>query len=221
MNPQKIRLAFGALFWRAFVVLAIALEFSLWKHLKPFAAGRKPAMRMLAWILYTPKMLFRAFLFAALFTVLIDLYVRFLMRPLLARYYSPKGPSVDFGTPLEFRLAAGETIRDQVPSRRVVGRRTEPGVLLRTDRRLWFSPYAWDAEPWSVEIRDVDRLTTRHPRSTFGSLLIGTPDRLVMNDAEGREFEFVLANPDEVLAWFPDRVVKPNEDYVPSPLQLQ
>ncbi len=220
MTPPPIRLAFGALFWRAFAVLFVLGELAVWSHLRPFLGNRAPGFRVAALILYSPRMIFRVFLIAAAFTVLIDLYVRFIMRPLLARWYSPRTPSTEFGTPIAFHLESREQILNEVPSRRVVGRRCVPGTLIRTDRRLWFSPHAWDCEPWSLRETNLDSLTTRSRRSRLGTFLIGTPDRLVLVDDRGEESVFVVADPGEILSWYPDRADGPQDAYEPSALQL-
>lgn len=220
MKPPPIRLAFGALFWRAFLVLTILLEIGLWKRLKPLKARRRPGLRLAVMVLYSPRMIFWAFLVAALFTVVIDLYVRLIMRPLMARWYSPKGESDAFGTPLAFRLSANESILDEAPARLASGRRTMPGVLMRTNRRVWFSPHAWDVEPWSLDLADLAEVTTRPPKTQFGSLVRGVPDRLVLIDGQGKETLIVVADPQEALSWFPDHAVSTELPYEPSPLQL-
>lgn len=220
MKTPPIRLAFGALFWRVFLVVALLREIALWNHLRPFVMRRQPGFRVAAMILYSPKHLFRAFVAAAIITVVIDLYVRLIMRPLMARWYSPRRGDVEFGTPLAFRLASNEKVLDEIPARLVAGRRTIPGTLARTDRRLWFSPRAWDVEAVSLGTETVSEVSTRPAKTRFGSLIRGTPDRVVVRDTSGTETLFVVGEPAAVLAWFPDRATYPTPDYQPSPLEL-
>ena len=220
MRKPPIRLAFGSLFWRAFLVLAVILEFALWHKHRAFLMGRNPGFRVAAMIYLSPKMIFRSFLIAAIFTVLVDLYVRLLMRPLIARRYSPRAVVGDFAMPVEFQLAWNEAISAEIPARMLTDRRLQPGKLARSDRRIWFMPHAWDEEFWTLPIDDLVELRTVPPPSRFGSLVVGIPDRLVFEAGDGAETMIVVADPESVLSWFPDHTIRDEVPYEPSPLQL-
>jgi hypothetical protein len=220
MTTPPIRLAFGALLWRVFLVIAVMKELQLWNRLRPFLVNKSGGFRVAVMILKSPSKLFAAFVLAAVITVILDLYVRLIMRPLMARWYAPKRGDAEFGTPLTFRLDSNERILDEIPARLVSGRTAQPGTLVRTDRRLWFSPRAWDQEPWSIASARIAEVATRPAPIRFGSLILGTPDRLVVRDDSGAESLFVVSDPLEVLALFPDRATYPVADYEPSPLEL-
>lgn len=219
MKTPAVRLDFGAMFWRVFLVVAVIAEIGLWNKLRPFLFNRNTGFRVAAMILKSPRVLFVAFLIAALITVLIDLYVRHVMGPLMARWYAPRRDQ-EFGTPLAFRLESNEKILDEMPARRVQGRRAHAGTLVRTDRHLWFTPAAWHGEPWSLPLRDLGGLLSRPHHVRFGSLIRGLPDRVIVCDNEGGEAEFVVLDPDSLLDWFPDHAIRPIPDYEPSPLEL-
>lgn len=221
MKTPPIRLDFGAMFWRVFLVVALIAEFGLWKRLRPFFFNRGTGFRVAAMILKSPKVLCTAFLIAAIVTVVLDLYVRLVMRPILARWYAPRRRDVDFGTPLAFRMGSNETILDEMPARLVVGRRTRPGTLVRTNRHLWFSPMAWDVEPWSIPTERLSALVSSPHPSRFGSAILGFPDRVIVCDSKGEATEFVVLEPAEFLAWYPDQAEPPTlPEYTPSPLEL-
>ncbi len=221
-KTPALRLAFGPMFWRLFLILVILAEVGLWTRLQPFLKKRDTRFQVAAMILHSPKRVFRSFAWAALATVIADGYVRSVLRPVMGRWYSPRRREIGFGTPLEFLLASNERVVGEVPGRWVVGRHTEPGRLIKTDRRVLFCPEAWDAEPWSVDDADVVELFTTPAHLHFGSLILGTPDRISLRTSQGAESRFVVADPDDVLALFPDdRVRRPTgEIRRPSPLEL-
>jgi hypothetical protein len=217
-----LRLAFGPMFWRLFLILVILAEVGLWTRLQPFLKKRDTRFQVAAMILHSPKRVFRSFAWAALATVIADGYVRLVLRPVMGRWYSPRRRDVGFGTPLEFLLSSNERVVGEVPGRWVVGRCTEPGRLIKTDRRVLFCPEAWDAEPWSVGDSDVVDVFTTPAKIRFGSLILGTPDRVSLRSADGTESRFVVADPEDVISLFPERLIRTtNQDaHRPSPLEL-
>ncbi len=220
MTIPPIRLAFGATLWRIFAFAAVLMEISIWHRLERFQALRGTGFRIAALIYCTPKIFFKAFLWAAIITVLVDLYVRLIMRPILARWYTPRPRGDEFGMPVAFRLAASETVLEEIPARMVSGRSTSPGTLIRTDRRLWFSPFGWDREPWSMFEADMESASTVTAPSRLGSLIRGLPQRLCLRDRNGAETRFVLADPRVVLRWYTDSIDAEPDVYQPSPVEL-
>ena len=222
MTIPPIRLAFGATLWRIFAVVAIFREFAKWQRLEFLQAMHGTGFRIAALILMSPRVLFRAFVIAAIVTVFLDLYVRLIMRPILARWYNPRQRGDEVGMPLSFGLAASETILDELPARIVFGRRKAPGTLVRTDRRLWFSPFGWDEEPMSIasaDLRSIEVVETPS-RLLAQPHVLGLPDRVAIRDREGAETQFVVADPREVLAWYDEEVRKELEEHRPATAEL-
>ena len=220
MTIPPIRLAFGATLWRIFAVAAVFMEIAIWHRLERFQALRGTGFRIAALIYCSPKIFFKAFLWAAIITVLLDVYVRLIMRPILARWYNPRRRTDEIGTPLAFRLAASETVLDEVSARMVIGRSARPGILVRTDRRLWFSPFGWDHEPWSMLESDLESASSVAAPSRLSSLILGLPKRLCLRDHDGVETRFVVADPRVVLNWYTDTIDAEPDDYQPSPVEL-
>src|SRR5262249_28305859 len=143
----RLRLAFGRLLWSVTGVLIVIREAGLWWFLHRMRVGPGPS-RLLALIYYSPGLMFQCLLVGAIIAVAADLIVRLVVRPLAARWYSPR-EDASSSHPAPFRLGPDEAIELEMPARRRVGRRWLPGTLLGTNRRAWFFPFAWDAEPWS------------------------------------------------------------------------
>ena len=220
MTIPPIRLAFGATLWRIFAVVAVFMEISKWQRLAFLKQMRGTGFRIAALIYFSPKILFKAFLWAAILTVLLDLYVRLIMRPILTRWYTPRRRGDEIGTPLAFRLSASETVLDEIPARMVSGRSAQPGALVRTDRRLWFVPFGWDHEPWSMLESDLESASSVTVPSRLGSLIRGLPQRLCLRHRDGGETRFVVADPRAVLRWYSDDIDAELDDYEPSPVEL-
>ena len=203
MTSLPIRLAFSPVLWRLFLVISVIKELNKWHWLRFLQAQKGTGVRVAALIFFSPGILFQAFLTATIVTVFLDLLVRMAVRPLMVRWYNPTKMDDDFGTPLSFRLASRETILAELPSRIIEGRLSRPGSLVRTDRRIWFVPFDWSSELWSVEPKEAEKVTTRPAKSRFGAVLRGLPDRLVFSDRSGHETEFLVAQPSLVEQWCP------------------
>ncbi len=214
MKPPPIRLAFGPFFWRAFVLVALIAEIGLWRRIHRFRRRRRPGLVLIYMLYRTPERLFVAFAIAAAATVLIDLYVRTVMRVLIARWYSPKRP--EFGLPLEFGLDRGETILHEAPARRLEGRKSRPGSIVMTDRRLWFAPSAWDAPGWTAPLDQLASVRRIPAPRRFGSSVLGIPDRLAFEGPGLDGATLLVADPDELLGWFSDRIDGETRAELPS-----
>jgi hypothetical protein len=201
MTPPPIRLAFGAVFWRVFLVASLAREVLIWRKLRPWLRGSPPGKRLMMLLYITPETLFVGFAIAAGVTVLLDLLVRLLARPLARRWYFPRGTGSEH-TPLGFHLEAGEAILAEVPARRRSAGGWRPGTLVMTSRVLWFFPLGWDLEPWSVPLGELRSLRTVPYRPAFGTFVRGVPDRIVVRDRDGDEASFAVADPAVVVDWF-------------------
>jgi hypothetical protein len=201
MNPTQVRLAFGAVYWRVAALVFVACELLLWRMIRlraPWIRGR----RRIALMLYnSPSFAIMALLVAAVVAVAADLIVRLLVRPMLERWHAPPDDA-SMGLPPSFHLASREAIAAETPARRSGKWRWSPGRLVRTNLRLWFFPHAWDAEPWSLPLGEIDRIEpTPAPAMAWG-LVRGLPDRLTVRGRDGAPETFAVPDPAGVLAWF-------------------
>lgn len=203
MKTPPIRLAFGSVLLRAFLVTAIIMEIVVWNKLQGFLMAKGAGSRI-AWLIYfSPAILFQAFLVSSIATVVLDLAVRFVLRLAVGRWYNPVRQGDDFGTPISFQLGSQEKILAEVPARLVEGRHSKPGTMIRTDRRVWFSPFDWSTETWSIDEKSLASLKTVKAPSLWSGLFRGFPDRLVFEDKSGISTQFILADPRAILAWYP------------------
>lgn len=207
-TTPRFRLRYAPIFGRLFVLALVLLEFVAWFHfVRPNVPFRPRLRRILVmiWLTFHPVhgLVPRAAVFAGVVTVLTDLFFRLALRPLMVRWYNPKprDPSAFHGLP--FQLAAGESIRMEVPARRIPGRgRSQPGTLIATDRRLCFYPLAWDADPWFLPLDQLQTVRPVSPRRRVLGWVEGYPDHLAVTDRAGAVVHFAVAEPAEVLAWF-------------------
>jgi hypothetical protein len=209
------QLRLGEIFWRAFAVLLIALEIAKWLWLRPRIPlrprplGPHPRVRRIWYMIYyTPGLAFQAFLAAAIVAVACDLIFRLIVRPLMVRWYSPRGADPEFAHPHPFFLKADERTLSELPARQVVGRSRRPaGTLVRTNWGTYFYPFAWDAEAWSLPDGHLRDVRPRTPRRRVLGWVSGYPDNVVFVADDGQETAFVVADPAAVLSWFPGRPV--------------
>ncbi len=218
---ERIRLATGPFLWWSFAILALTGELALWAAIHRQARGFPAGLR-LAWLIgYTPRTVFLAFVLASLLTVVVDVLVKMLVDLPMRRWLVPRNDREDdayqgFG----FHLGPTEQVLDEVPARMLARPRSLPGTLVLTDRRVWFFPSAWDAEPWSSPRDQVRSATVAPPSGFLSKLLRGLPPQIHLDpgpQAEpSSEFErfadpdsrsdprvkFVLAEPGRVRSWF-------------------
>ena len=200
-HPPRFRIAWASVYWRAFAAVAIFTEVGLWIKLRPWLQHRDGGSQVAAMLFRSPKPLGRAFLWAAVATIAVDLYVQLVMRPLLTRWHAPRRSPLASQDRLAFGLAPGETIQAECPARLLVGRRGEPGTLVRTDRAVWFAPRSWDAPARSIALADLREVATVAAPGSKCSLLLGTPDRLVLTGCGGVCWRALTADPAAALGW--------------------
>lgn len=201
MKPPSIRLAFGAVFWRIFLVATILAELVWWQLIRQQLPGLWKHRRLAALLYVTPGVLFRSFAVAAAVTILLDQLVRLISRLIAARWYFPLGTGSE-QTPLGFHLGAGEQILAEAPARRRSGGGWRPGTLVLSSQTLWFFPVAWDLEPWVLPLDRLAAIRSIPYRPLFGTFVRGVPDRLVFRDDAGEETAFAIADPRAVRDWF-------------------
>ncbi len=209
------RLAFGELLWRVTFFVFLFRELHVIQTFWSFRWA-PPSRRIMAILAHTPKQMFRAFLIGAIAAVVCDLVFRLIVRPLMVRWYNPVNLDPASEHPLLFRLATSEAIDFELPARQVQGRHRPPGTLIRTDRTIWFFPFAWDAEPWSLPVDRLAEIHVEPARRRVLGLVKGYPEHLVLIDQDGARSVFVLADPAEFLRRFDGAE---NATIPPSPTQ--
>jgi hypothetical protein len=203
-EPARVHLDFEGLFWRVALVSFVVAEVIIWRRLRRRARwGRRRPRLLVAWMVYqTPKLIVIALLIAAAVAVGSDLFVRYVLRPRLARWYDPAGGDEEFDSPIAFHLAPSERIELELPARRSSGRHwSEPGTLALTDRRAWFFPRGWDGEPWSIPLDRGCFLRVAPPPRFGWGFLRGLPDRIVLGHDYWGEATFAVAEPYRVIDW--------------------
>jgi hypothetical protein len=201
MRTPPLRIAVAAVFWRVFLVTFAIQQFTAFHKTRHQLRLATPGQKFEAFLDFTPYALVLGLLVAALVAVGTDLLARFVLRPLLARWYHP-GPGLAEATPLAFHLDTGETALAACPARIRSARGWRAGTLVLTDRALAYYPREWDAEPWRAGRPEVRGLRVEPDRAALGSFLLGMPGRLLVRTADGREQALAVADPAEVVAWF-------------------
>jgi hypothetical protein len=128
-----------------------------------------------------------------------EVLARLVLGPLVRWWVSPR---VD-GSTASFHLEPTERVLATTPARHKpsAGGRWAAGTLVRTDRRAWFFPDAWDGLPWSVRLGEPVAARRVAPPSRYCGL-VGVPDRLAVRAVGEGEELFAVADPEAVLAWF-------------------
>jgi len=187
------------IFWRAFLIAFLAREYAVWRYVSRFVPKDEPLLRILGFIKHSPKSFHVAFLIAIGATLAIWLGFQILVRPLMRRWYHPKPIDPSHAHPLPFLLAPGEEPVVEYPARRLDGLSRHSGTFVQTNRRLWFFPFSWEQEPWSVAL---DRLVSAHTEPTVRrvlGLVRGYPDHVSLTDDHGVTFRLIVADPERVL----------------------
>lgn len=203
MHAPPLRLAFGAVFGRLFLVVFAIQQFTAFQKTRHMMRGAGPVRKLLAFLDFTPYALVLGLVVSALATVALDFLVRTVGRAVSAWWYLHREANRD-KTPLTFLLAAGERALAECPARRSSVRGWRPGTLVLTDQRLAFFPVDWDLEPWSRDRNSLTALRINPSRAVLGSLIEGVPGRLVVCDLDACETSFALADPGEPISWFAD-----------------
>ena len=196
MTNPGIRLAVWSVYWRAVALVFVLAETRLWMRVRRWNPPSSwHAVR--PFVKKSPGYVGFALGAAVLITLGAALLVRLVIGPQIRRWLGPRTEPMH-----GFHLAPGERVVAESPARRAEGRAYRAGSLVATDRRLWFFPTAWDAEPWSVP-REVVRGARAVPAPPLlGGLVTGLPDRIeVLGDA-GPIGAFAVAEPEQVLGWF-------------------
>lgn len=196
-RSPRIRVEFSTLVWRITLIAFMVLEFGLYRRLRRWRPRPRAPFLVVVFLYMTPKRAFLALAIGAVAGVLTDLVVRWVVRPLLRAWYNPR---VEADT-LAFHLGSNETVESSTPARRAAGRQWRPGILVRTNTRLWFFPNHWSEAPWSAPLGQIVVAERALPPRLGWGVLTGLPDRLALQ-APGSDTEtFLIADPDEVVSW--------------------
>jgi len=197
-----VRLNFGSVFVPVGLLtlgfLVLATRSMIRRQLGP---GRWHLASLLL-LTYMPRLGFYAFLVATIVSVGADLTVRLVVAPMVYQWLRPPEAADAFATPVEFALASRESIVEQTPARRLVGRRWEPGRLILTTDRLGFAPRSWDAETRWTPRRDLAQIGLVDPPRLGGRFVRGVPPAIAVLDRSGAEARYAVDDPQGVLGWF-------------------
>jgi hypothetical protein len=203
----KIHTHFIAVFvWCALLYFATR-ELIVWNRIQ--RVRMRPEMRLMIFLFRkwaTPNSVRYSLVFAFVAALLLELFARQILHPLVLRWHAPRTDESD-GV---FHLAASERVIRSSPARRASRRTWAAGTLVLTNQRLWFFPRAHDAEIWSRPLSAVRGVRLEPAPRIARGLIVGWPDRLALqasgeprdgDGAEGHEL-FAIADPQAVLAWF-------------------
>jgi hypothetical protein len=187
------------IFWWAYLVAFVVREYGVWRYVSRFVPENKPLLRILGFVQHSPKSFHVAFLIAIGVTFALWAGFRLVGAPLMRRWYNPRPLDPTHAHPLPFHLAAGEEPIAEYPARRMEGPTRHCGTFIQTTSRLWFFPFSWEQEPWSVPL---DRLASAKIEPTVRrvlGLVRGYPDHVSLTDESGATFRLIVADPERVL----------------------
>jgi hypothetical protein len=207
MRLPPLRIAFGAVFWRIFLLAFAIQQFIAFNKARHLFHGQGLRRQLAGFAEFSPYALTLALLVAAAATLALDLLVRWVVRAAVGWWYHPRAGAA--GTALGFHLEPGERLLRDGPARRRQQYGWRPGTLVLTDRRLAFYDANWHDEPDVFNRRTLVSLRCEPNTAPRGSFLLGIPGRLIVRDSEGRETSLAVADPAEILSWFqrPDLAV--------------
>jgi hypothetical protein len=130
--------------------------------------------------------------------MIVDLLVGLIVRPLVRLWQSPR---VDPDAGL-FQLGADEQVVATSPARCASGRSWPGGLLVLTNRKLWFFPSDPMREPWSRPLDDLTEIRLLPSPPVAWGFLGNWPDRVTFATSEGMREAFVVPEPPVVLSWF-------------------
>jgi hypothetical protein len=193
---------FGALFKNIALPAFLGLELVLLAKVHQ-AIPFQPWTHKLAFFLYfSPNMAMVAALTGLIATAVTWLVFLSIVRPLMVRWYNPQPRDRDAYHPLTFQADPLDRPIAHLGARRIEGRRSVPGTLMRTSRGVSFHPFAFDAEPWTLTLDRVVQARRRTPVRRVLGLVRGYPDHVVLRDPSGTETTFVTGDPSLLLDWF-------------------
>ncbi|ADV60757.1 hypothetical protein Isop_0160 [Isosphaera pallida ATCC 43644] len=209
-RSNEVRLAFGRAVMYSTVVLTLLYELLVIVVLQR-QFGFSLLKSLVGSLLFLPQGLFGSFLISLALCGLLAVMVRMVLRPVVTLWYHPSRPQNE--GMLEFRLGAGETIRQELPIRwrwlDHTGRRGwSIGTLALTNRRLWILPQRWDQEPHAIDLSEVVALEIGQPPRFLGGLVEGLPPTVTLVLKQGEGPTLATLAPQTIVSWFPDRPLR-------------
>ena len=199
MCTSRVQLALFSLFWRLAMVIAIVRQWVFWLRIQRLPAT--PAQRL--WMATfgrhgVRQSLLIGLIAAVVATMIMDLLVGLIVRPLVLHWHRPWiDPDVGL-----FHLGADEQVVASSPARRASGWSWPGGLLVVTNRRLWFFPNDHHAEPWSRPLDDLTEIRLRPAPPVAWGFVRNWPDRFTFATGEGTRERFAVPDPLAVLSWF-------------------
>lgn len=201
-DKPRFQLRFGAFFWRVALATFLLLEVVFWlKAIRPRIPFRPRFRRIVAMIYFTPGLAVRSLIAAFVVTLITELVFRAVVRPMMVAWYYPRSRDLHRCHSLHFRLESGETIQHEVTSRLAAGAGTIKGLLVVTNQRVYFEPYAWDAEAWFLRREQIVRVDAIMPRRRVLGLVSGYPRHVRVTDTDGADTTLIVGDPESVLGW--------------------
>jgi hypothetical protein len=200
MTKRHVHVDTGAVFLRNALAFFVVRELVVWRWV--LRLRLRPGRRLILFLFHkraTPRSLFYALLFAGAVTVVLDLLVGLVLRPLVRHWHAPWTD----GSAALFHLSASERVIDSFPARRKSGLSWPAGTLVCTNHRLWFIPRAHDAEIWSRPLDTLREVRLVPPPRIAWGLIADWPQRLALQDGDGVPEVFAVPDPEAVLPWFP------------------
>lgn len=190
----------GRIFRWSFFIALVLLQGSVWMSVRQRPA--RLAARRPMFALHGPgnvrSVLLGALVISGGAALAAKLATAGIATPLLGRWLQPAyDPSA-----WAFHLPAGETPLATAPARLRRGGWWRPGALVLTRHRVWFMPSAWDAEPWSLDRAQLDRIEPDIPAAARWLPVSHWPDLLQFHTRSGEQASVALADPASILAWF-------------------
>ena len=190
-------------FFMGFLLFAeLFLASRLWAGWRPRALARVLAVQ----IFFAPRLMLFSLGFALFATFVAERMVRWIARPMAARWLTPTvGLPPETELPLFLRM--GETIQTSTPARHKTEQGWEPGWLVLTDQRLFWLSGIWRTAAWELDAAQplAHRLQAGPVPRWLGGYVVGMPPRLIIHLSptaylEDERVELVaLAHPAEFM----------------------
>lgn len=194
LSPLELRLDFGVVYWRVTVLLTIIATLQvIWTLARRRIRG---AWIALAMIRFFPRIVVYAMISGLIVSLVLGILVRFVIRPLARQWLSPRGPSLE---ECAFQLGAGELTRASRPARLRWSRFWLGGIMIVTQRTLWFFPHSWQHEVWSTPLDQIREASLVPTPKFFLGMVVGMPDRVRLTLKSGSQPLFALLDPIRLL----------------------
>ena len=209
LPEMQLRVRIGPLLRWFFVGFFLFAEIYLASRLWGGWRLRALAHLMAIQIFFAPRLLLIGFAFSAVATLITERIVRWVARPLSARWLSPaKGLPSDLELPLFLRV--GENLERSFRGRRKIEHGWEPGWLVLTDQRAFWLSGIWRMIVWELPRKNADdsllnRFDFDPAPHWFAGFVVGMPPRLIVrlttetNRANDDRELIALARPQELL----------------------